>query len=668
MGFLSSLFGTKRSEPVQTTTQVASKLPSEIAPQVEEIAKEAKRLYDERITEGYVPYEGATIAPFTQQELDAQAGLQALVGTSAPLQQEALEITRQQAEKFTGDVAQQYMNPYQQAVIDIEKRKAQEDFESRILPKFEKQAVGAGGMSGLGSRAGVQAALLGEAQAERLGDIQSKGLQSAYDKARQEFNAQKAREAGQAGQLAKAGPAMFASGLAEQGALAQVGEDRRGLAQEALDEAYFRFLEERGEPQAALAEYSGTIYANPLSGMPQTTRTGITPGAAQPSTGQQLLGLGLSAANIYGMGGGSAFGGPGCSTKNLFGFKKGGGLSDLVYRQQGGDMGGYTEEQADIRNMLDEAIEQQKVTQPVTDDPRYTVKPIASRLTALGMPTAASLISEAPTGSRTTPESILERERATQKKQKEALQANLDSRKELTEGRTASKERFAREQADKSREALKGYDPSILSNLAAALVNPDYAESGLLGAATAGLGMGIEERQKTIKENKKQLRKIDSDLAVALDANEDMLFETAISGLDKKTAQSMEFIRGDAEALERAIALPDKLRKEYLENLQLGLKIEEAYAKARSSSTTKLKRNELRSFLNDAIGRTILADAGPDGAIIFDSSVVGNEGGSKINALVDIALQSYEANGNLGASLEMFNKALAEYLNQVEPK
>ena len=38
MGFLSSLFGSKRSEPVQTTTQVASKLPSEIAPQVEEIA------------------------------------------------------------------------------------------------------------------------------------------------------------------------------------------------------------------------------------------------------------------------------------------------------------------------------------------------------------------------------------------------------------------------------------------------------------------------------------------------------------------------------------------------------------------------------------------------------------------------------------------------------
>ena len=204
MGFPSSLFGSYKSQPQPTMVQQAQKLPEEIAPKVAEIADEAKRLYDERVAEGYVPYEGATIAPFTQQELDAQAGIEGLVGLSAPIQQEALGITRQQGEKFTADTAQQYMNPYQQAVIDVEKRKAQEDFETRILPQFEKQAVRAGGMSGLGSRAGVQAALLGEAQAERLGDIQAKGLQSAYDRARQEFNAQKAREAGQAGQLAKA--------------------------------------------------------------------------------------------------------------------------------------------------------------------------------------------------------------------------------------------------------------------------------------------------------------------------------------------------------------------------------------------------------------------------------------------------------------------------------
>ena len=71
MGFLSSLFGSRRSEPRTTTTQVIQKLPPEIAPKVEEIADEAKRLYEERVAEGYVPYKGQTIAPFTKEELDA---------------------------------------------------------------------------------------------------------------------------------------------------------------------------------------------------------------------------------------------------------------------------------------------------------------------------------------------------------------------------------------------------------------------------------------------------------------------------------------------------------------------------------------------------------------------------------------------------------------------
>lgn len=381
MGFLSSLFGGGSSKPATTTQITTSKLPDEIAPKVQEIADEAKRLYDERVAEGYVPYEGATIAPYTQQELDSQAGIEGLIGTSAPLQQEALGITRQLGERFTGDIAQEYMNPYQQAVIDIEKRKAQEDFETRILPQFEKQAVRAGGMSGLGSRAGVQAALLGDAQAQRLGDIQSRGLQQAYNQAQQDFTAQKMREQQQATELSRAGPAMFASGLAEQGALAQVGEGRRGLAQEALDEAYFRFLEERNEPQAAIGQYSSTIYANPLSSMPQTTSTG-TQRAAQPSTGSQLLGLGLQAANIYGMGGGSAFGGGGFSMGNLFSKAEGGrindGLSGMVYRQAAGAVGvpdmGLSpvseEDEEKIKNQLDAAIKVQEANAAPVAPPR----------------------------------------------------------------------------------------------------------------------------------------------------------------------------------------------------------------------------------------------------------------------------------------------------------
>ena len=357
MGFLSSLFGGGSSTPATSTNVVSQKLPSEISGQVEDIAKEAQRLYEERVAEGYVPYEGATIAPFTQQELDAQAGIQGLIGTSRPLQDESLAITRQAGERFTGDTAQQFMNPYQQAVIDIEKRKAQEDFETRILPQFEKQGVAAGGLSGLGSRAGVQAALLGDAQAQRLGDIQSKGLQQSYTQGRQEFNNQKARERQQASELARLGPAMFASSLTEQGALATIGEDRRDLAQSALDEAYYRFEEERKDPQRALAEYSGQIYANPLTSLPTRTETG-TSTPYKPSFGQQLLGIGTALGSAYlgGMGGGGA--------RPTIG-KTGGGLSDLIYRQ----VGGLVEEQEES-GMLIGAYPSNESSQAPTENPR----------------------------------------------------------------------------------------------------------------------------------------------------------------------------------------------------------------------------------------------------------------------------------------------------------
>jgi len=660
MGFLSSLFGSSKSQPQVQTVQQTQKLPSEISGKVAEVADEAKRLYEERVAEGYVPYEGATIAPFTQQELDAQAGIEGLVGLSAPLQQEALGITRQQGEQFTGDIAQQYMNPYQQAVIDIEKREAQKDFTSRILPQFEKQAVDAGGMSGLGSRAGVQAALLGEAQGQRLGDIQSRGLQSAFTQGRQEFNAQKAREAGQAAQLAKAGPAMFASGLAEQGALTGVGEDRRELGQSALDEAYFRFLEERGEPQAALAEYSNTIYGNPLNTIPSMNKQITTPGQQGPSTGQQLLGLGLSAANIYGMGGGSAFGGPGFSGKNLFGFKQGGGLSDLVHRQQGGGMGldSVSEEDSEkIKNQLDATVAAQETQQPVNTQVKNSSPAINAirNLIPNDFAMTRALTNPALPSGVETEESIRARTEGTKTSYRDALQADLASREELTKGRTVSKEKFAREQADKSRKALKGYDPAILSNLAAALFNPDIS-------AGEGLAMGIEARQETLKKNKAELRKIDSNLAIALDANEDMLFESAISGLDKETAQAMEFIRGDAEVLERIAQIPAKQRKEVVDAIVSGATIDAAFAKARASGKTAKTLPNLSAVQTEMSAALNVRGFGSlvDGAFVASGKLYGDKRtAARVNEARRSTIEALRENPSQpDQALKIFNSVL----------
>ena len=329
MGFLSSLFGSSKSKPATNTNVISQKLPEEIAPFAKEVLTDAQKLYKANVERGYDPYTGKTIAPFVSEQEQAMAGISGLVGTSKPLQEEALATYRRGGDEFTAEVAEQFMSPYQQSVTDIEKRKAQENFESKIMPQFEAQAVGAGGMSGLGSRAGVQAAELQRGQSQLLADIQAKGQQKAFEDARKGFEQQKVREQAMAGDVSRMGPAMVASGLQEQGALQSVGEQKQQLGQSAMDEAYYKFLEEQQFPQQQLANYSGFVYGNPAAGMVNTNQTGSsTP--FQPSFGQQLLGAGLQLGGAY----------LSRPTTNMYAAPKplaaGGGIAGLINKANGG--------------------------------------------------------------------------------------------------------------------------------------------------------------------------------------------------------------------------------------------------------------------------------------------------------------------------------------------
>jgi len=388
--YLSSLFGIGSSMPTTQQVVTTSKLPEEIAPYAKEVLEEAQNYYKQMMEQGYTPYEGQTIAGFTQEEKDAMSGIKGLLGKSQPLMDKALGITDRLGEEFTAETAQKYMSPYQRAVTDIEKREAQKAFERDIMPRFEKQAVEAGGMSGLGSRAAIQAAEIGGKQMQQLGDIEAKGLQKAYMDAQDLFRQQKERERMQAKDYFAAGPAMFAQGLAEQGALQTVGEQKRGMAQTALDEAYYKFLEEQEYPKQQLAEYSGFVYGNPL--MKQLTKTQSTQKAG-PSWGQQLLGLAGAGANIYGMGGG--FGGDwsGKQFQKNMGWSKAaggqvGGLSSLpvVYSQAGTidafSIPGYVDETADIGGATGDFIRSRNIK---------SLLPTATEIRAEGARTEAEI-------------------------------------------------------------------------------------------------------------------------------------------------------------------------------------------------------------------------------------------------------------------------------------
>ena len=94
-----------------------------------------------------------------------------------------------EAEQFGNDQAQQYMNPYIQNVLDVQKQRAQEDAQKSQL----MQNLGASRQGTYGGSRQLLAGLTRERDLGRqMGDIQAAGLQSAYENAQQQFERDRA--------------------------------------------------------------------------------------------------------------------------------------------------------------------------------------------------------------------------------------------------------------------------------------------------------------------------------------------------------------------------------------------------------------------------------------------------------------------------------------------
>ena len=194
-----------------------------------------KKLYERNLETGYRPYTGMTTAGFTPEQIASQQGLASMVGSQAPLQQEALGLTRGLTSEFTPEQAQKYMSPYLRASLDAQKAAAQRQFEGTKLPQFEAQAVQAGGMSGLGSRAGVQAAELQSGQNRLMADLEATGQQKAYQDAQNLFKSQKEREKQSALALQNLNKEIFSGGLKEQALLDAIGGEKQQILKPGVD-------------------------------------------------------------------------------------------------------------------------------------------------------------------------------------------------------------------------------------------------------------------------------------------------------------------------------------------------------------------------------------------------------------------------------------------------
>ena len=409
MGILSSLLGFGESAPTPTggTVVQTTELAKEIAPFMQDLLKKGQALYKARTDEGYRPYEGQTQAALTPEQEQAMAGISGLVGTTAPVFQEATDLSRGVAQQMTPELAQQYMSPYQQAVTDLDKAEAQKTFERDVLPKVRQAQIGAGAFGGTRGTM-LEAQALADQQ-KLLGDIQTRGSQAAYQDAVRAFDAQKGREGATASALANLAPQALKTAGTEFELLRGVGQEKQQRSQQALDEAYKQYLEERVFPEQQLGQYQSVIAGFPSA---STTRTVQKTTQPQSSGLGSLLGTIGNVGSLYGTFGGFSQGGIGSGYYPMGSSRAHGGM---VYKEFGGKIG-----EGGLVNVIDgvnvwartqEGISNRSLHGGILegDDPNTAIAESVASTTPVTASTSVSALPKTATGGLADVESVQQR-------------------------------------------------------------------------------------------------------------------------------------------------------------------------------------------------------------------------------------------------------------------
>jgi hypothetical protein len=226
----------------------------------------------------------------------------------------------QQPDMFTGESVGQYMSPYMQNVVDVQKQQAQLDFD-RSQAGRDAAAVQAGAFGG--SRQAVGDYLAQEGLARQMGDIQATGQQQAFEQAARMFGEDRAAQmemerlrgaelarvqAGRAGELGRVqtGEAselgrVQAGRASEQSRLDALRAAELGRVQQAIEQS-----RQFGAGQALAAEQAAMQGAGQLGTMAQGLGgLGMNVGQLGMNVGQlgqSLAGLGerQRAADIQG--------------------------------------------------------------------------------------------------------------------------------------------------------------------------------------------------------------------------------------------------------------------------------------------------------------------------------------------------------------------------------
>lgn len=192
------------------------------------------------------------------------------------------------------EMTQQYMSPYMQNVVDVNKAEALRDAQKGLM---------AGNLTSAkqNTYGGARNALM-QSEAERnlqtkLGGIQATGMQQAFDAAQKAQIAQ-ATGYGQLGQtLGALGTAQQASDIDRFKTQGAYGDLQRAVDQQQIDAKYQDFLKQIGYPQEQLGNMADILRGVPIAKLGESTTTTTPP----PSFASQLAGTGLTGLSLYNM-------------------------------------------------------------------------------------------------------------------------------------------------------------------------------------------------------------------------------------------------------------------------------------------------------------------------------------------------------------------------------
>ena len=288
------ILGGGGSAPANTTSTNTTELPEWARGYAKDTMYQASQLTDIN-KNPYKTYDQDRIAGFSPMQEQAQQGaanMQPNQGISTGMDMAA----RAGSQSFAnGNTAANFMSPYMQNVVDVQKREAAR--QSGIQgTQQQAQAAQAGAFGG--GRDAIMRAERERNLGQQMNDIQAMGSQNAFQNAQQQFNMENQTGLQAAGQLGALGQAQYGQQMGINQLQNQYGAQQQALKQQGLSQGYQDFLNQQNDPYKRLGFMSDLVRGMPLG--QQSTQAIYQ---APPSMMQNIgaAGLGVYGAKQLGM-------------------------------------------------------------------------------------------------------------------------------------------------------------------------------------------------------------------------------------------------------------------------------------------------------------------------------------------------------------------------------